>query len=120
MRRIVFSIILGIVFPIICLTMLGVIAEYIPMRLTVSKFYGQPAPGILLAPFTIPFYFDTFVKEERILPHIFDTFWFRVSTFILWNWILYGTIIYFVLGLFKGFKKQSVSFSETPPRPSTF
>ncbi len=120
MRRIILSIILGFVFPIICIILIEAISEHIPTWLTVSTFYGQPAPGILLAPFTIPFYFDNFVKAERILPQVFDTFWFRVLTFVFYNWIVYGILGYLALGRLKRLKKRSVSASENPPPPPAF
>jgi len=120
MWRIILSIIFGIIFPLACVAMLAFTEKYIPSALMLSSFHGKPAPGILLAPFLLPVYFDIFVKEERILPLIFDTFWFRVISVVLFDWLLYGTIIYFILGRFKRFKKKSVEVSSEPPPPPLF
>lgn len=83
MWRIILSIILGVLIPVIYGVILPFGEGYISDSWMDTKFYGQPAPGILLAPFSIPIYFDIFVKAHRILPFIFDTIWFRTSSFIL-------------------------------------
>ena len=118
--RILFSIILGIVFPLICLIILAFIGEYLPPALTAMEIYDEPAPGIIFAPFTIPIYFEIFVKHHRIMPFIFNTFLFRFLSLILFNWILYGMILYHLLGFLPRFKKQKISYSETPPSPPEF
>jgi hypothetical protein len=120
MWRIILSIILGVIIPIAYMVILSFGEGYISESFVETRFYSQPAPGVLLAPVTIPVYFDILVKEERILPMIFDTFWFRFLSFILFNWILYGTISYLLLGCFKRFKRKSVPASEAPPPPPTF
>jgi hypothetical protein len=59
---------------------IGIMTDYMsPSALTEVKIYGEPAPGILLAPFSIPIYLDILLKQKRIAPEIFDTFWFRFS-----------------------------------------
>jgi len=120
MQRIFISILLGFFFPIAGLAALAFIGEYLPPVLTSSNFYGRPAPGILLAPFLLPMYFGIYLNVNRILPEIFDTFWFRFLSLILFDWILYGTIFYFVLGRFKRFKKKTVEASPEPPAPPLF
>lgn len=117
MKRIVLSIILGFVFPIICLVILGFIGDYLPESLMLTKLSGEPAPGILLAPFMIPIYVDIFLKQNQIAPIIFDNFLFRFSSFTLFNWVLYGFTIYFILGKLKRFTKLEILYSETPPPP---
>ena len=117
MKRIVFAIILGFVFPTICLVILGFIGDYLPEFLMLTKVNSEPAPGILLAPFTLPVYMDIFLKQNHIAPMIFDNFLFRFSSFILFNWVLYGFIFYFILGKLKRFKKSEILYSETPPPP---
>lgn len=119
--RILLSIVLGIVFPIISLIVLAFISEYLPpSALVLIRIYDQPAPGILFAPFSMPMYFSIFVKYHRVMPFIFDTFLFRLLSSILFNWTLYGTIFYFLLGFLPRFKKQKISYSETPPSPPEF
>ena len=117
MLRIVLSIILGVFIPVFYTVILSFGEGVISESWVVMQFFNQPAPGVLLAPVTLPIYFDIFTKEERILPFIFDTVWFRVSSFVLFNWLLYGMISYFVLGYFKRFRKRDVLVSEVPPPP---
>jgi len=120
MRRIIFSIILGIVFPFICLIIFSWASNYLPDGLVILRFYGVKAPGILAAPFAIPVYLEIFVKAHRLLPKVLNNFWFSIIFFILFDWILYGTIFYFVLGRFKRFKKKTVETSPEPPEPPQF
>ncbi len=120
MLRIILSIILGVLIPVVYALALSLGEGYISERWISAKFYGQSAPGVLLAPITLPVYFDIFTKENRILPFIFDTVWFRLSSFILFNWILYGLIAYVILGRFKRFRKQSATASPEPPSPPEF
>ena len=120
MRRISLSIMFGFLFPFACLTTVATISVYIPQRLIVSRFYGQPAPGIIVAPFALPVYASIFIEEKQILPPILDIFWFRVILFVLFNWCFYGTIFYIILGRFKIFKKKSAACSNKPPPPPLF
>ncbi len=121
MKRITLSIILGLVLPFVCFMAIGITTDYMsPSSLTEIRIYNEPAPGILLAPFSLPFYLDIFLKESRIVPYIFDNFWFRFTSFILFNWVLYGFIIYLILGRLARFKNQKIVFSETPPQPPNF
>jgi len=121
MRRIILSAILGLIFPFVCFMTIGIATDYMPpSALTEIKFYGQPAPGFLLAPFSIPIYLDIYLKQKLIAPKIFDTFLFRFSSFIFFNWMLYGILIYLLLGRLKQFKKQKILFSDTPPPPPKF
>lgn len=121
MKRVILSIILGLIAPFACFMAIGITTDYMsPSVLTEIKVLNQPAPGLLLAPFSIPFYLDIFLKEKRIAPYIFDTFWFRFSSFILFNWVLYGFIIYLILGKLNRFKEPKNIYSETPPLPPNF
>jgi hypothetical protein len=121
MKRFVLSIILGLILPFVCFLAIGIMTDYMsPSSLTEIKIYNQPAPGILLAPFSIPIYLDIILKEKQIAPSIFDTFLFRILSFILFNWGFYGIIIYLVLGKFSRFKRQKTIFSEIPPLPPKF
>ena len=120
MKRITLSIILGLCLPFVCFMAIGISTDYMPPSpLTEVKLFNQSAPGILLAPFSIPIYLDIFLKEKSITPYIFDNFLFRFSLFILFNWVLYGFIIYLVSGRLSRFKKQPLNYSE-PPRPPSF
>lgn len=121
MKRLVLSIILGIVFPVVGFILIGSTTDYMqPSALTEIKMFDEPAPGLLLAPFSLPIYFDIFVKQKHIAPEIFDTFWFRLLSMILFNWFLYGVVTYIVLGRLKGFKKQNAEICQSPPSPPIF
>ncbi len=116
MKRITVSIILGLILPIVLFMGIGFTTDYMtPSFLTDIKIFGQNAPGILLAPFSLPIYLDIFLKEKRIAPFIFDTLLFRASSLILFNWAVYGFLMYWILGKFSRFRKQEKSYSETPP-----
>lgn len=118
MVRIIISIILGIIFPFVCFMAIGITTDYMsPSSLTEIRIYDEPAPGILLAPFSVPIYLDIVFNKKRIAPEIFDTFWFRFLSLILFNRALYGIIIYLFLGRLERFKKQKVLVSNTPPPP---
>lgn len=121
MKRIVISIILGLILPIVFFVGIGFSTDYMtPSYLTDIKIFGQNAPGILLAPFSLPIYLDIFLKEKRIAPFIFDTLLFRISSLILFNWIIYGFLMYWILGKFSRFRQQKQQYSETPPLPTEF
>ncbi len=120
MKRVLIAIVLGFVFPVICLVILGIIGNYLPEFLMLTTMQGEPAPGILLAPFSIPIYLDIFIKQNHIAPIIFDNFLFRFTSFAFFNWCLYEIIIYLILGRLKRFKKSEIIYSETPPSPSNF
>ena len=119
MKRLTLSIILGLVFPFVCFIAIGVSTDYMtPSFLTEVEISGQSAPGILLAPFSLPFYVAIILNKNKIVPHIFDTFLFRFLFFILFNWILYGFIIYLILGKLR--KRKIRQSSKTPPPPPKF
>lgn len=100
---------------------IGVSADYmLPSHLTEIKIYGESAPGLLLAPFSIPIYLEITLKKKQILPEIFDTSLFRLSSLILFNWALYGIVIYFLLNWFKQFKRSNDSTFSSPPSPPEF
>ena len=119
MKRLALSTILGIVFPVISFIAIGSATDYMqPSVLTEIIIYDEPAPGLLLAPFSIPIYFDILARHYRIATAIFDTFWFRLLSLILFNWLLYGIIIYILLGCLKRFRKQPSQSWESPPPPN--
>src|ERR1700712_1235644 len=121
MKRIIFSLILGIILPIILLVTIGTISEMLPeSALTRIYIAGIPSPGLLTIPVLLPAYFCIYTKGNFILPEIFDTFLFRVLSVVLFDWILYGLLSYWLLGKLKWFKRQSVKFSDEPPLPPSF
>ncbi len=109
----ILSIILGVLIPVVYTVPLLFGEGYIPEKWMFTTFYGQTAPGGLLAPISVPIYFYIFAKENRVLPLVLNAPWFRASSFVLFNWILYGLIAYLILGRFKRFGKRSAS--ATPP-----
>ncbi len=80
-------------------------------------------PGILWMPFVIPIYIIDILREARILSPTSDSIfflWIFVIFFVLFDWILYGTISFLLLGRLKQFKTQPAPASEIPPLPPTF
>jgi hypothetical protein len=123
MRRIIISIILGIIFPIVCFIAIGITTDFLlPRRsiFTEISIYGESAPGILFAPFSMPIYFVIYATKARIAPGIFDAKWFRLFAVILFDWVPYGLIIYWLLGRLERFKKQKEFGTTAPPPPPTF
>ena len=118
--RIILSIVLGFGFPFVSLAILLYVELYLPRSLTMSSFYGEPAPGILYAPFTLPVYLDIFLKQTGLLPEMFDNFRFRMISLIVFDWLLYGTVFYVVLGRFKKLKTKTAAASDEPPPPPVF
>lgn len=122
MKRIVLSIILGILLPFTLIVIIGFSSDYFLSESiwTDMKINGQPAPGILFIPFFIPLYLETYLQQQRIAPNLVDNPFFRASTLILFDWILYGFISYWILGKFKRFRREKPVYSETPPEPPEF
>lgn len=121
MKRFLYSMILGLLFPFSCFMAIGIATDYMtPSVLTEIKIFDQPAPGLLLAPFSIPFYLDIYLREKRIAPYFFDTFLFRFSSLIFFNWGLYGCLFYLFFGKLKRFGKSKIVASGNPPLPPTF
>jgi hypothetical protein len=115
------SVILGIVIPVIGFVTLEMATDLMnPSALTKIAIFDESAPGLLLAPFSLPIYFSIWVRYARILPDIFDTFVFRATSIVLFNWLLYGLIMYFLLGRLKWFRRQNNEASSLPPRPPRF
>lgn len=121
MTRLLAAVILGIVFPVIGFVTLGKAMDLMnPSALTEIRISGEPAPGLLVAPFSVPIYFSVWVRQAGILPNIFDTFVFRATSIVLFNWLLYGSLMYILLGRIKWFRKQNNENSSLPPRPPRF
>lgn len=120
MFRLIFSIVFGLIFPFVCFITIGIASDFIPETVwTEIRFRGESAPGILLIPFSIPIYFDIFANQERILPQIFGTIWFRISSMILFNWALYGVLIYWLIGRVQK-SRMKKTYSHEPPPPTSY
>lgn len=121
MLRIILSIILGILFPIISLLVLSLLSPILPDFFSDDiEIFGEKAPGILPSPFFIAIYLDIFFRHYNLFPYITNTFWFRLISLISTNLGLYGIIAYFILGKFKRFKKPNISASNEPPPPNLY
>ena len=121
MARLILAIVLGIVFPTVCFSAVGLISDFIaPSVLTEVEIEGEWMPGILAAPFSIPIYVSIYLKQMRLLPDIFDTTWFRLSFLVVFNWFCYGILAYWALGRMTYFNQRQVLSSEQPPPPPYF
>lgn len=122
MRRVIISIILGLVFPFVCLMAIGAISDYLPKSLTELKIGYETGPGIIWMPFMLPLNLLDILTTFRIIKRPFSNLFIYsfFAFFVLFDWILYGTIFYWLLGRFKKFQKQPAAFSENPPPPPEF
>lgn len=121
MKRLILATFLGFFGPFVYLITIGFISDQMSRSLlTDIKIGGESAPGILFAPVSVPIYLDIWLKKMRWLPLVFDTFLFRFSSFIFFNAILYGMLIYVILGRLARWRKQKMLFSESPPPPPNF
>lgn len=116
MWRIIISILLGLLLPFTYFMVVGPLSDLMsPSYLTDIKIFGESAPGILFAPFALPFYLGIMLSHYRIFPEVFDSFLFRILSFIFFNWALYGFLSYYILGKLKWFKEKEIQYSEPPP-----
>lgn len=128
MLRIILSAILGLVTPMLYMIGFALIAYTFQSSLSESVInpwielfiYGESAPGILLIPVAIPEYIYIAAKANKLLPPQFFSDYIEFGFFVSLNWILYGSVIYLLLGRFKRFKKQLPFTFDVPPPPPQF
>lgn len=124
MRRIIFSIVFGLIFPLVCFFTIMTADSYFlpPSILTTSRIDGEVAPGILYAPFSIPIYVEIILKHNgiMIMGRGENRFIYFTVFLIIFNWILYGVIFYALSVYLTKLKKPKTEYSEKPPEPPIF
>jgi hypothetical protein len=123
MKRVIFSILGGILLPIIFVllgaSIAGLFSEY---NLQTMQVKGQASPGIILAPIAIPFWIYDYIRFYNYFGFrsFFDTFWFRVTLTIGFNFLLYSGLMYLFFWYFGFFKRKESGNYQDPPLPPQF
>lgn len=124
MKRILLSILGGVLFPIILTFLIGFFAAFVEwlfpqINLMDMQVKGQASPGLIFAPIAVPFWIYDYIRFYNYfgLRYIFDTVWFRTTWTLGFNFLLYTILTYLLLCYFKLFGKPSSFVSENPPPP---
>ncbi len=127
MKRIIASLIGGIVFPTILFFLAGFssffIEKYFPQsNLTDMEIKGHSTPGLIFAPIAIPFWIYDYIRFYDFfgLRYIFDTVWFRVVWTLGFNFLLYAGLTYLFLWYFSLLKQSNAVVYNDPPQPPSF
>lgn len=124
MKRILISILCGVLFPILYMVIIGSIDDFIfpQYDLTTREVYGQASMGLILAPIAIPFWVDDYIRFNQYfgLRMYLDTFWFRLIWTVGFNISLYTILSYFLFGYLGFFKSAEQSNFQNPPLPPQF
>jgi len=127
MKRIILSILGGIIFPILYTFIAGFLAALISWsfpqyNLMDMQVKGQASPGLIFAPIAIPFWIYDHIRFYRFfgLRYIFDTVWFRVTWTLGFNFLLYSGLTYLFLWYFSLFKQSELFVHQDPPPPPQF
>lgn len=127
MKRIIASLISGIVFPILFTLLAGFSASFIEnlfpqYNLMDMEIKGEATLGVIFAPIAVPFWIYDFIRFYNYfgLQNILDTFWFRVLWTVGFNFLFYTGLAYLFFWYFS-FLKQSNTITYTdPPQPPHF
>lgn len=120
MKRLIFSILGGLLFPVIYTVVVGTLSDYFPQYFPDRIYlFGKPTFGWIFAPIAVPFWIYSVIEYYRFfgLPFIFNTTWFRVVFTIGFDVLLYTMLTYAVLWYFGIFKKKTQQTLENPPPP---
>jgi hypothetical protein len=122
MKRLIYSILGGLIFPFVYILIGISLAQMFPQYFSETMYvFGSPAPGLIFAPIGVPFWVYNIIQYHRYLglPFIFNTVWFRAIFTIGFNIALHASLTYAVLWYFGIFKRKTIQTSETPPPPPT-
>ncbi len=127
MKRIVASIIGGIILPILLTFLAGFAAAFVnyffpQYNLMDMQVKGQASPGLIFAPIAIPFWIYDYIRFYNYfgLRNIFDTVWFRITWTVSFNLLLYTGLTYLLLWHLNLLgQSKLVAYSE-PPQPPQF
>ncbi|NJM53477.1 MAG: hypothetical protein HC846_08870 [Blastocatellia bacterium] len=124
MKRILLSILCGILFPILYMAIIGSIDDFVfpNYDLTTREIYGQASMGLILAPIAIPLWIYDFIRFNQYfgLREFFDTFWFRLIWTVGFNISLYTILSYFLLWYLGNRKSSTQTNYQNPPSPPQF
>jgi hypothetical protein len=120
MKRIIIAILGGIFLPVILTLLAATIAWLLPQYNLVTIYInGNPAPGLILAPVSIPIYIYDYLNLNY--HPVFGTFWFRTIWFFGFDFVLYALLTYLAVSYFGLFQpKEKLKYSTEPPPPPKF
>lgn len=122
MKRVIVSILGGLLFPVAYTFFAAGVCWLFPeYNLITMQLYGEATPGIIFTPVGVPVYIYEYIHFHNFfgLWGIFDTFWFRFTWMVGFNILLYTAITYLLLRRFGIFKTKTAEYS-TPPLPPEF
>lgn len=125
MKRIIISILGGILFPLLYTVLAAAITDLLLPRynLDTMQVAGEPTMGLVFAPVAIPFWLYNYIRFYNFFGFriVFDTMIFRAILFAGFNVILYTFLTYLLLWYFGLFKQQKLeNYQKPPPPPKSF
>ena len=100
MKRIIAAIVGGVLIPVVYLFIAGGIDELFP-QFDLGTMYvnGNPEPGLLFVPMALPIYLNSVLRSHGYIGLAFslDNPWFRGTSFILFDFVLYSFLSYAIL-----------------------
>jgi hypothetical protein len=121
MRRIIISILGGILFPILYTVVAVVICELVlpQNELDTIQVADEPSMGLIFAPVALPFWLYNYIHFYNFFGfgYFLDTIIFRTILFSGFNVILYTFLTYLLLSYFGLFKKTKAETYQEPPLP---
>lgn len=125
MKRIIFSILTGIFFPILYVLIVVPISILIfpDKHLTTTYGYnGEATLGLILAPIALPFWGYDFIKFYNHFGFgvYLNTIWFRLFFIVGFNFSFYTILSYFLFSYLGWFKSSKQVIYQDPPNPPDF
>jgi hypothetical protein len=122
MKRIILSILGGIIFPIgylaAALTVVWLLPQY--HLLDSTELNGKSMPGLIFLPVSLPIYIYEYFGWEAYEYPAKNAIWLGLVWFLAFNFIFYSGLFYSLLRMFSLLKEQRAENSETPPPPPQF
>ncbi len=100
MKRVLLSIVIGVLFPIVYAAIVDLVGGLVlPAGFDTMHVDDTPLPSLLFAPVVLPIYIDHFLRTKGYfgLWSTFDNFWFRGTFYVLFNLGFYSILGYLVL-----------------------
>lgn len=121
MKRIIISILGGILFPILYTVAAGIICEFVlpQYKLDTMLVANEPSIGLIFAPIAIPVWLYNYIHFYNFFGYRYylDTIIFRTFLFLGFNITLYTFLTYLLLWYFSLFKKTETKTYQDPPLP---
>lgn len=124
MKRILLSMLTGILFPILYMILIGTFHALLFSKydLISMEIYGQSTMGLFLTPVALPVWMYDFIKFHNHFGYgiYLDTLWFRLLLMLGFNFSLYAILSYFLFSYFGWFSSIKALTYQQPPKPPEF